>query len=553
MRKMTEALKTVAGTGMKSFLGRVTTNRFTAAGAGALVTAVLQSSSVTTVLVVGFVTSGLLTLAQSVGVIMGANIGTTITAQIIAFKITKYALVMIAAGFLTEILARNERVKYYGIALMGLGLIFFGMTLMGDAAYPLRSHEPFMELMQRMKNPILGIAAGAIFTALVQSSSATTGLVIVMASEGFLSLEAGIALIFGANIGTCITAMLASIGRPREAVRAAVVHVLFNAVGVLLWVAFIPPFAEVIRVISPTHPEVEASVRLGFETPRQIANAHTLFNVTNTVIFIWFTGPAAWLARRIVPDSKDSADDAGRPVYLDEFYLKQPDTALDRVRLEIGRLGEQVLDMTENSFHAALQGMPGETAALHKQEHHADSLHGAIITYLGKLSTAEMVDPAPRRLSGYIAAANYLENAADVLGTNLVRVGNKRLAAQVKVSGETRSILAPLHAAALEAGRKALRAFADGDSDLAKEVAESKGHFNRLAADAHTHLLKRLVAHEPERLVTYRLESDVIDELKQLHTLFRRVAGSVREGEETRKQTENDDSPPAAEAAASAQ
>lgn len=228
MRKMTEALKTVAGTGMKAFLGRVTTNRFTAAGAGALVTAVLQSSSVTTVLVVGFVTSGLLTLSQSVGVIVGANIGTTITAQIIAFKITKYALAMIAAGFLVEILARNERVKYYGIALMGLGLIFFGMTLMGDAAYPLRTHEPFMDLMQRMKNPLLGIAVGALFTALVQSSSATTGLVIVMASEGFLSLEAGIALIFGANIGTCITAMLAAIGRPREAVRTAVVHVLFG-------------------------------------------------------------------------------------------------------------------------------------------------------------------------------------------------------------------------------------------------------------------------------------------------------------------------------------
>lgn len=301
--------------------------------------------------------------------------------------------------------------------------------------------------------------------------------------------------------------------------------------GVLLWVTFIPQFAEVVRVISPSHPEVGTAARLGFETPRQIANAHTIFNIANAAIFIWFTVPVAWLARRVVPDARKSAEDAGHPVYLDEYYLQQPDVGLDRARLEIGRLGDQVLDMAERSFHAALQGMEDETARLHQNERHADALHGEIISYLGKLSLAGLLDPQPRRLSAYIAAANYLENSADVLGTNLVRIGNKRISAQIRISGATRSILAPLHEAAVEAGRKAVRAFRESDPALAEEVSKSKEHFNRLAADARSHLLKRLTAREPERLATFRLETDTVDELKHLHTLFRRLAKSVSEGD----------------------
>jgi len=249
MRKMTESLKTVAGGGMKSLLAKLTTNRFTAALAGILITAVIQSSSVTTVLVVGFISAGLMTLSQSIGVILGASVGTTITAQIIAFKVTQYALLFIAVGFLMELTARKEAVKHYGIMLMGLGLLFFGMELMSQATYPLRSYAPFIELMQSMKNPLYGILIGTLFTAVVQSSSATTGVVIVLAGQGFISLDAGIALVFGANVGTCITALLATIGKPREAVRAAVVHVVYKVLGVLIWLAFIPQLAEVVRPI----------------------------------------------------------------------------------------------------------------------------------------------------------------------------------------------------------------------------------------------------------------------------------------------------------------
>ena len=203
MEQMADSLKAVAGERMKIVLAKLTTNRFMGAATGAFVTAVIQSSSVTTVLVVGFITAGLMSMAQSIGVIMGANIGTTITAQIVAFKVTKFALLMIAAGFGMLFFSKQEKIKQYGGMLMGLGLVFFGMSVMSDAMSPLRSYQPFLDLMARMENPLIGILVAAGFTALVQSSSATTGIVIVMATQGFITLEAGIALAFGANIGTC--------------------------------------------------------------------------------------------------------------------------------------------------------------------------------------------------------------------------------------------------------------------------------------------------------------------------------------------------------------
>ncbi len=270
-------------------------------------TAVVQSSSVTTVLVVGFISAGLMSLTQSIGIIMGANIGTTITAQLIAFKITHYSLVLVAIGFFTLFCSKNEKARHYGHMIMGLGLIFFGMHLMSDGTKPLRSYQPFMEMMQQMDNPLWAILLAAGFTALVQSSSATTGLVITLAAQGFISLDAGIALIFGANIGTCITAILASIGKPREAVRAAVVHVLFNVAGVAIWFAFIPQLALFVTWLSPANPDLVGTARLAAETPRQIANAHTVFNVANTMLLIWFTAPLAWLVQRIVPERAEVA------------------------------------------------------------------------------------------------------------------------------------------------------------------------------------------------------------------------------------------------------
>ena len=325
MDLLTRALKVVAGDRMKDILAKLTSNRFVGALTGAVVTAIVNSSSVTTVIMVGFVSAGLLSMAQCVGVIMGANIGSTMTAQILAFKVSKIALPMVTAGFLVWFLAKGKKTKQYGSAVLGLGLVFYGMFVMSNAMRPLRDYEPFLDLMKAVDLRILAVIIGAVFTAIIQSSAATTGIVIVMAGQGLLKLEAAIALALGANIGTCATAGLAVIGKPREAVRAAVVHVLFNIAGVALWFAFVPELAALVRSISG------GGASAAEAAPRQIANAHTIFNIANTLIFIGFTSQTirSWRRRPWrwpVRDSR-SDDSAASPPRCSEPSCPRPSAA----------------------------------------------------------------------------------------------------------------------------------------------------------------------------------------------------------------------------------
>ncbi|MBU4129557.1 MAG: Na/Pi symporter, partial [Proteobacteria bacterium] len=246
MEKMSTGMKNTAGNRMRTLLATLTKNRVIAMIVGAFVTMVIQSSSATTVMLVSFVQAGLLTLVQSMGVILGADIGTTITAQMIAFKLTDYALLMVAIGFAMKLAGKTERAKSVGDIILGFGILFFGMKLMSDAMNPLRSFPAFINLMKDLENPFMGILFGTAFTAVVQSSSATTGVLIVLAQQGLISLEAGIPVIFGANIGTCVTAALAGIGASREAKRVAIAHILFKVAGVFLFIFWIPQFADLI-------------------------------------------------------------------------------------------------------------------------------------------------------------------------------------------------------------------------------------------------------------------------------------------------------------------
>jgi len=240
MGKMSDGMKKAAGNRMRKILSALTNNRVIGLTVGAFVTMIIQSSSATTVMLVSFVQAELMTFVQSLGVILGADIGTTVTAQLIAFKLTDYALLMIAVGFGLTMFAKNESQKHIGEAILGFGILFFGMKLMSDAMRPLRSYQPFIDVLRGLENPIFGLLAGTIFTALIQSSSAFAGIIIVLAQQGVLTLEAGIPLIFGANIGTCITAGLASIGTTRNAKRVALAHVIFKIAGVLLFVFGFP-------------------------------------------------------------------------------------------------------------------------------------------------------------------------------------------------------------------------------------------------------------------------------------------------------------------------
>jgi phosphate:Na+ symporter len=524
IEQMAEALKVVAGERMKLILARLTTNRFTGALTGAFFTAIIQSSSVTTVLVVGFITAGLMSMSQSIGIIMGANIGTTITAQIIAFKITKAALLMVAGGFGMLFFSKQEKIQHYGQAIMGLGLLFFGMTIMSDAMTPLRDYQPFLDLMMRMENPLIGILVAAFFTSLIQSSSAATGIVIVLASQGFITLPAGIALAFGSNIGTCVTALLAAIGKPREAIRAAVVHVLFNTFGVLIWLGFIDHLASVVTLISPSHETLSGTARLAAETPRQLANAHTLFNLANTLIFIGLTSQFARLVEWLVPDKPLAEVTIISPKYLDDALLDTPALALDRVRLEIGHMGQHVTEMLEKIMPAMISGSAATLKRIAKMDDEVDTLHGQVITYLGNISKNPLTEDQTHKLINLMAAANNLENMGDIIELDMVELGHRRIAEDVTISPETRQILNNLHTVILEATGRTQASIVEDDQEAAREVIALKDEIHRLTDAAALHQARRLVAKEPKRLPAYTIEMDIIEKQKRIFYLARRTA-----------------------------
>ena len=527
MEKMASALKAVSGERLRVILAGLTSNRLVGAATGAFVTAVIQSSSVTTVMVVGFITAGLMSMSQSVGVIMGANIGTTITAQIIAFKVTKLALLMIALGFAMTAVGKRERTRQWGAGLLGIGMVFFGMAVMADAVEPLRSYPPFLDSMVRLEAPILGILVGALFTALVQSSSATTGIVIVMASQGLITLQAGLALAFGANVGTCVTALLASIGRPREALRASMVHVLFNVAGVLVWLPMIGWLAQLVTWISPSAEELTGVARMAADTPRQIANAHSVFNLANTLLFLPLATQFARLAEYLVPDRPLSEVAEACPRYLDEELLDTPSLALDRARLELLHQGDLVRKMLAEALPAVLHGDEEELAAVAALDDPVDTLHGQIITYLGRISGRQLTRAQSEDFIELMEAANSLENIGDIIETNLVRLGRERIDHNVVVSPLTEEVIVGFHHAVSGALEAALQAVAQKNVEAARQVVKMKRKINRLADSAALHQARRLVAEEPNRLQAYTVEMDILQSLKRIYYFTKRMARTL--------------------------
>jgi phosphate:Na+ symporter len=523
MGQMADSLKVVAGDRMKSILAHLTRNRVTGVLTGAFVTAVIQSSSVTTVLVVGFISAGIMTLSQSVGVILGADIGTTVTAQIIAFNIKEYSLLLVAAGFVVMFAARRETTRHYGTAVMGLGLVFLGMGIMGEAMKPLRTWQPFLGVMAGLENLWLGIAVGALFTALVQASAATIGIIIVLGSQGLVTLPAGVAILLGANIGTTVTALLASIGRPREAQRAAVIHLIFKVVGVLIWVFLIQQLIWLAVQVSPSHPELAGTARLAAETPRQIANAHTLFNVVNTLLFLPFTGAFVWLVRRLVPDRKNG-DRTVKIKYLDDGLVRTPSFALDRARLEMLHMGDLVRAMLKDILPATLGGDREGLQEFSRRDDQVDQLHGEIVTYLGRVSQEALTASQTEELMQLMEATNDLENIGDIIETNLVSLGRSRLDDGVHVSAATAAVLEEFHSSVSRALDMAIVAVSQKNEAAATEVVGMKGEINRLADSAAIHEARRLVAHEPGRLAAYTFEVDVLESLRRVFYFTKRMA-----------------------------
>lgn len=517
MNVMTDALKSATGDWMKDVLSKLTRNRFVGVGVGAVVTAVIQSSSVTTVILVGFITAGLMSMSQSVAVIMGANIGSTVTAQILAFKVTQLALPMIALGFAVSFLAKRNEWRQFGLMALGLGLVFYGMGVMSESLSPLRSYQPFIDFMLRLHAPLLAAAMGAAFTAIVQSSAATIGILLVLASQGLIALEPSIAIALGANIGTCVTAALAAIGKPREAVRAAVVHILFNVAGVAIWIWFIPQLAHMADWLSPGNAS---------GTPRQIANVHTFFNVANTLLFIGFTAQIARLVEWLIPDRPLRLDEAMRPRYLDDSLVSNPAIALETARLETGRLGERVTEMVAAVMPAAISGTRAELERIAAMDRVVDALHLAIIEFLGKVSVVNLSPRQSSELMQLVEVVNDLEQVGDRVATSMVTSARKRIDEDVNVSDETARILGEYHAFVLSALEDAMRAVTTGDRDLARQVGHRKKVFGELSHKFLLHGLGRLTAREPNRLRTYAREMDVMEILDGVFSIARRIARS---------------------------
>ena len=546
MDLMTGALKRAVGDYMKEILAKLTRNRLMAVGVGALVTGLVNSSSVTTVILVGFISAGLLSMAQSVGVIMGANIGSTVTAQILAFKVTQYALPMITIGMLIAFLAKRDDWREYGKVLLGFGLVFHGMGVMSDAMLPLRSYTPFIDFITNLSNPLAAAAIGAVFTAVIQSSAATTGIVIVLSGQGLMTLEAAIAVALGANIGTCATAGLAVIGKPREAVRTAVVHVLFNIAGVIIWIGFVPELANLVRAISPTAENLTGVARAAAEAPRQVANAHTIFNVVNTVLFIGFTTQIARFVEWLVPDRPLVEAERFAPRYLDEQLLGTPSIALDAARHEIVRLGGFVRDMLDTAIPAATSGTRLQLEQLEAMDRPVDALHRAIIGYLRKVSLSNLSTDQSNLLIALINIANDLEHIGDQIATNIVASSRKRIDENVVMSQPTAAAIAELHGKVAEALAEALRSLDQEDPARAATVRAMKQDLAEMLEEIARHQIARLQADEPRRLMTYAREIELIEILDDIFRTTRRIARTQIKGFEV---APSDELSPAEEAA----
>ena len=528
LQLLTDGLKAIAGDRLPVLLARMTSNRLKGVFAGAAITALLNSSTITTVLLVGFVSAGLMTLMQTIPMIMGANIGSTFTAQIIAFNVSALTPFMLALGFLGYAFGPREIVRELGGALLGLGLLFLGIQFMSEATHPLRTFRPFIDAMQTMKNPLLGIVIGAVFTAIVQSSAATLGLIIALGSEGLMPLEAAIPLILGANIGTCGTALLAAIGKSAEAARVSIVHLLFNVIGVLLFVFLIPQLADFVRMISPSAPELAGTARLAAETPRQVANTHTIFSVVSTLILIWFTAPLARLAELIVPARHEKLARVGDPRYLDEASLAAPSLGLQKARLETARLGELVLELTRRGLRAAIEGKPDDLEMVRSDGTEIGRLASAILQYLGKLSEKESTAEDSSGMIKLIETVNDLESISDVVATNLTATGQERLAERVDLVSLRDESTTRFAGFVIETLQQTVAGLGDADSANVAPVAAGKAEMKSRAVAARKSVFERLKLADVQDVLRFRLTDDLIEQLRQIGRLSLRITKNAQ-------------------------
>jgi phosphate:Na+ symporter len=477
---LSRGLQQVAGRRLRSILNLLTSNRFMGVAVGAFITAVIQSSSATTVMVVGFVNAGLLQLQQAIGVIIGANVGTTITGQLIAFKIDKYSLPIIAIGFAVIMLSKRPRTKRWGEAILGFGLLFLGLSIMKDTLSPLGESSMVRDFFVRFsEQPILGVLAGMLATMLIQSSSATVGLTMALAATGLIDIRGAICLVLGENIGTTVTAQIASIGTNKAARRAAWAHTMFNSAGVIAMLIMMYTTDFYVNLVRSTSNDVM----------RQVANSHTFFNVVNAAVFIGFVGPIARLVRRIVPGDVD--DLRVEPQYLERHLLNTPFVAMEQARKEIVRMAHIAEQAVSGASRAFFKGDTSYFKTVPMLEEGLDHLQREITHYLVELARRSLTTVQSEQLPVLLHTINDIERVGDH-AENILELAERRKYEKVEIPSDAMEYLEAMCAEVMEMSRRAAKALENNDHEEARIALKIEDKINRMYIEMRQNYAMRL-------------------------------------------------------------
>ncbi|MBF7083155.1 Na/Pi cotransporter family protein [Desulfallas sp. Bu1-1] len=512
---MSEGLQKIAGHRLRNILSTLTHNRFTALVVGALVTILFQSSTATTVILVGLTSASILTLKQTLGVILGADIGTTITAQLIALKATEISLPIVGIGATIIFFSKRDKYKRVGQVLLGFGLLFLGLKIMSDTMHPLRDAPFFREmLMSASSYPLLAIAAAAIFTFLVHSSAASVGIIMVLAMQGMISLHSAIYLLFGANIGTSFTAVISSLGSSREAQRVATAHLLFKLAGVLILFPFVTPFAHLLTKLTATP---------GY----QVANAHTLFNVGIAILFLPFTKYFARFLEIIVPERREEKQEELKPKYLDNKLITTPSIALGLVSKEVNHASDQVYEMTCSVITIFEKSSIELLDQLNKKEDYLDVLYKSITQYLTDVMRQPLSRQEFYRCMSYMHIVNDLEHIGDIIEKDITYIASCKIARGCKFSDAGWEEINEMHQRLCDMMRMANLALFSNDRELAEKTAKLYPELARMERQLRAQHFNRLKDGTTLSISTSSLHLDLINSFLRISEHIKNICYEI--------------------------
>ncbi|MBP7654039.1 Na/Pi symporter [Candidatus Dependentiae bacterium] len=468
---MGKSLTKLGGDKLSEILKKLTSNKYMGIIVGFIVTTIFQSSSATTVLIVGLINAGVMNLVQSIGIILGANIGATTTPQIVAFKLTDYAILLIAMGFLIIFLSKTNKKKYLGEIILGLGFLFYGLKIISDVMYPMRSYEPFIQFMQKLENPFLGVLVGTLFTALIQSSGAAIGVFISLAFQGILSFKAALPLTFGANIGTCITAFLASLGSSREAKRSAYAHILFNVITTFIFFPVLDAFQTLIEYTSFGGVHAVTQAEISAFVPRQIANANTISKIIAVIITLPFTKQLAKLCVMILPEKEN---ETYKVKYLDEKALVLTSTALNLTKNEIARMAFKTKSMLDKSILVLEKKNENLKNEIIAEDDKIDFLEDSIKEYLSKITQKEVNYDESERIRGYLYITEYIEHIADIINKEMMPLAQKIIDKNLNFHKEDLNKLKDFHNFTESLYKDLFESFAKDNLNISDEIIKRK-------------------------------------------------------------------------------